>query len=53
MGPLSPTADTRKPSQRDRVNGVGLLGLVLATVHGSCSLMPVDPPGFNNQTTQA
>src|SRR4051794_12981592 len=53
LGPLSPPTSARTPARGDRVNdAVGLLGLVLATVHGSCSLMSVDCGGFNHQTTQ-
>src|SRR5689334_19155460 len=51
LGPLSPPADAWKPARGDRVDDVGLLGLVLATVHGSCSLTAADPTGFNHQTT--
>src|SRR4051812_50081689 len=53
LGPLSPPTSARTPARGDRVNdAVGLLGLVLATVHGSCSLMSVDCGGFQHQTTQ-
>jgi hypothetical protein len=41
-GRLSPSTSTRTRPWSKRVHdGVGRLGVVLATVHGSCSLMPV------------